>query len=97
MESVSKQEYVRVISELEHLTNKFMALEQENQRLLGDLQQVSIQKAQQYDELSTCVLQLETTLRSLYQQASMQQNSPKEPKIFLPRKFDGNRTKFKGF
>ena len=97
MESVSKQEYVRVISELEHLTNKFMALEQENQRLLGDLQQVSIEKAQQYDELSTRVLQLETTLRSLHQQASMQQSSPKEPKICLPGKFDGNRSQFRGF
>ena len=97
MESVSKQEYVRVISELEHLTNKFMALEQENQRLLGDLQQVSIQKAQQYDELSTRVLQLETTLRSLHQQASTQQSSPKEPKICLPGKFDGNRSQFRGF
>ena len=61
MESVSKQEYVRVVSELEHLANKFIALEQENQRLLGGLQQVSIEKAQQYDELSTHVLQLETT------------------------------------
>ena len=97
MESVSKQEYVRVISELEHLTNKFMALEQENQRLLGDLQQVSIEKAQQYDELSTRVLQLETTLRSLHQQASTQQSSPKEPKICLPGKFDGNRSQFRGF
>ena len=97
MESISKQEYVRVISELEHLTNKFMALEQENQRLLGDLQQVSIEKAQQYDELSTRVLQLETTLRSLHQQASTQQSSPKEPKICLPGKFDGNRSQFRGF
>ena len=97
MESVSKQEYVRVVSELEHLANKFIALEQENQRLLGDLQQVSIEKAQQYDELSTRVLQLETTLRSLHQQSSMQQTSPKEPKICLPGKFDGNRSQFRGF
>ena len=41
MESVSKQEYMQVLSELDMLTNKFVALEQENQRLLGDLQQVS--------------------------------------------------------
>ena len=34
------------------LTNKFVALEQENQRLVGDLQQVSVEKVQQYDESS---------------------------------------------
>ena len=65
--------------------------------MLGDLQQVSIEKAQQYDELSTRVLQLETTLRSLHQQAPMQQTSPKEPKICLPGKFDGNPSQFRGF
>ena len=74
-----------------------MALDQENQGLFGDLQQVSIEKAHQYDELSTHVLQLEATLRSLHQQASMQQTSPKEPKICLPGKFDGNRSQFRGF
>ena len=62
MESVSKQEYMRVLSELDMLTTKFVALEQENQRLLGDLQQVSAEKVQQYEELSQRVHQLETTL-----------------------------------
>jgi hypothetical protein len=52
MESFSKQEYMRVLSELDMLTNKFVALEQENQRLLGNLQQVTVEKAQQHEELS---------------------------------------------
>jgi hypothetical protein len=52
MESVSKQEYMRVLSELDMLTNQFVALEQENQKLLVDLQHVSIEKAQQHEELS---------------------------------------------
>ena len=62
MESVSKQEYMLVLSELNMLTTKFAALEQENQRLLGDLQQVSVEKVQQYEELSQRVHHLETTL-----------------------------------
>ena len=69
MESVSKQEYMRVLSELDMLTNKFVALEQENQRLLGDLQHVSTEKAQQYEELSQRVRQLEATILSLREQA----------------------------
>ena len=53
---MSKQEHVRVVSKLEHLTNKFVALEQENQGLLGDLQEISIGKASQYKGLSkTCI------------------------------------------
>ena len=62
MEFVSKQEYMRVLSELDMLTTKFVAFEQENQRLLGDLQQVNVEKVQQYEELSQWVHQLETTL-----------------------------------
>ena len=38
-------------------------------------------RKQQYEELSTRVLQLETMLRSIHQQASMKPSSPKEPKI----------------
>ena len=60
MESVSKQEYMCVLYELDMLTNKFVALQQENQRLLGDLQHVSTEKAQQYEELSQRVRQLIT-------------------------------------
>ena len=59
MESVSKQEYMRVLSELDMRTNKFVALEQENQKLLVDLQHVSTEKAQQHEELSYQVEQLE--------------------------------------
>ena len=95
MESVSKQEYMRVLSELDMLTTKFVALEQENQRLLGDLQQVSAEKVQQYEELSQRVHQLETTL--LQRQAAEVQTSSKEPKISLPAKFDGTRSQFRGF
>ena len=69
MESVSKQEYTRVLSELDMLTNKFVALEHENQRLIGDLQHVSAKKAQQYEELSQRVHQLEATIISLREQA----------------------------
>ena len=97
MESVSKQEYMRVLSELDMLTNKFVALEHENQRLIGDLQHVSAEKAQQYEELSQRVHQLEATILSLREQASGAQNSPREPKISLPAKFDGTRSLFRGF
>ena len=62
MESVSKQEYMCVLSELDMLTTKFVALEHKNQRLPGDLQQVNAEKEQQYEELSQWVHQLETTL-----------------------------------
>ena len=34
-----------VLGDPEHLTTKDMALEQENQRLLGDLQQMDVKKA----------------------------------------------------
>jgi hypothetical protein len=46
MKTVSKQEYDRILSELDRLMKKFVALEQKNQKLLGDLQQVSVEKAQ---------------------------------------------------
>ena len=94
---MSKEEYMRVLSELDMLTNKFMALEQENQRLIGDLQHVSAEKAQQYEEISQRLHQLEATILSLREQASGAQNSPREPKISLPAKFDGTRSLFRGF
>ena len=43
---------MRVISELDMLTTKFVALEQENQIFLVDLQHVSTEKAQQHEVLS---------------------------------------------
>ena len=71
METINKEEYMRVLSELDLLTNKFVALEQENQRLLGDLQQLSVEKAQQHNELSQRVVQLESALIALRQQAGV--------------------------
>ena len=104
MESISKDEYMRVISELDMLTTKFVALEQENQKLLVDLQHVSTEKAQQHDELSQRlqqqsqrVQQLEEALFSMCQQASGLHSPAREPKIFLPAKFDGTRSQFRGF
>ena len=56
------------------------------------------EKAQQYEELSQRVHQLEATILSLREQASGAQNSPREPKISLPAKFnDGTRSLFQGF
>ena len=40
MATVSAEEYQSVFSEFQCLKEKFHALEQENQRLLGDLQQI---------------------------------------------------------
>ena len=60
METVSAQEYQSVFSELHSLKEKFLALEQENHRLLGDLQQTALEK-QQHGELTLRVQQLEAT------------------------------------
>ena len=65
MAAISEQEYMRVLGDLERLTTKFMALEQENQRFLRDLQQVNVEKAQQHEELTQRVHQLEATLITL--------------------------------
>ena len=88
---------MRVLSELDMLTTKFVALEQENQRLIRDLQHVSTEKPRQYEELSTRVHQLEGTILVLREQATGVQNSQKEPKISLLAKFDGTRSLFRGF
>ena len=53
METITKQEYMCILLELELLPTKFVSLEQENQKFLGDLQQVSAEKAQQHDEHAT--------------------------------------------
>ena len=81
-----------------------MSLEQENQRLLGDLQQLALEKQQtqqqhgelqqQHGELALRVQQLEAALQ---QQGSSPQGFHKEPKIGLPVKFDGTRSQFRGF
>ena len=53
---------MRVLSELDSLSNTFLALEQENERLLSDFQQVSVESTQQRDELSKRVHQLEAVV-----------------------------------
>ena len=93
MATVSAQEYRSVFSELECLKEEFLALEQETQRLLGDLQQISLEKQQtqqqQHGELVLCVQQLEAIIVAMQQQGSSTQGIHKEPKIDLPMKFDG--------
>ena len=65
MAIVSAQEYQSVFSKLQCLKEKFVGLEQENQRLLGDLQQIALEKQQQHGELTLRVQQLEATIVSL--------------------------------
>ena len=65
MAMVSAQEYQSVFSELQCLKEKFIVLEQENQRLLGDLQQIALEKQQQHRDLTLRVQQLEATIVSL--------------------------------
>ena len=91
METVSAPEYQSVFSELQCIKEKFAALEQENHRLLGDLQKIALEK-QQHGELMLRVQQLEATIVSLQQQGSSTQAVHKEPKIVLPVKFDGTRS-----
>ena len=77
------------------MKEKFVALEQENQRLLGDLHQITIEKQQtqqQHGELAVRVQQLEATIVSLQQQGPSTQGIAREPKIGLPMKFDGARS-----
>ena len=66
MTSICTQEYQSVLSELQCLKGKFVALEQENQRMLGDPQQNTIEK-QQHNALTLRVQQLEATIVSLQQ------------------------------
>ena len=92
MEIVSTQEYQSVFSKLQCLKEKFVALEQENQRLLGNLHQITIEKQQtqqQHGELALRVQQIEATIVSLQQQGLSTQGITREPKIGLPMKFNG--------
>ena len=80
MAIVSAQEYQSVFSKLQHLQEIFFALEQENQRLLGDMQQIALEKQQmqqqhgelqrQHGELALRVQQLKATIIALQQQGS---------------------------
>jgi hypothetical protein len=64
MEPVSREKYMRVLSKLDCLSTKFIALEQENQRLVTHLEQVSTNKIQQHTELSQ-PLQVNTPVPAL--------------------------------
>ena len=100
MAAVSAQEYQAVFSELQGLQENFVALEQENQRLLGDLQQIALEKQQtqqQHGELALRVQQLEATIVALQQQGSSPQGYHKETTFGLPVKFDGTRSQFREF
>ena len=95
MATVSVEEYQSVFSKLQGLKEKFLALEQDNQRLLGDLQQISLEKhqtQQQHGELVLRVQQLEETIVTMLQQGPSTQGIHKEPKIGLPIKFDETRS-----
>ena len=90
------QEFIAHVAEMENLKTKFASLELENQRLLGDLQKVTMEKQQQQEEFTRRVQQLESTIVVLQQQRVGKENI-KEPKISLPAKFDGSRAHFRGF
>ena len=97
MAATNTQEYLALFVEMENLKSKFASLELENQRLLGDLQKVTIEKQQQQEEFTQRVQQLESTIVALQQQRAEGQGVIKEPKISLPAKFDGSRAHFRGF
>ena len=101
MASISLEAHQFVLSELECLKGKFMALEQENQCLLGDRQQVTMEKQQQDEELTQRVRQydervqqLEMALASSQQQAVETQCIFKEPKISLRQGLMGHTRTF---
>ena len=58
---------------------------------------MSTEKAQQYKEVPKQVHQLKASILTVREQAAGVQNSPREPKINLPTKFDGTRSQFRGF
>ena len=91
------QEYLTLVAEMENLKSKFASLELENQRLLEDLQKVSVEKQKIHDEFTRRVQQLESAIVALQQLKVDSQGVLKEPKISLPAKFDGSRAHFRGF
>ena len=97
MAIINSEEYLTLVAEMENIKSKFASLELENQRLLGDLQKVTMEKQQQQEEFTRRVQQLESTIVILQQQRVEGQGSIKEPKISLPAKFDGSRAHFRGF
>ena len=97
MAASNTQKYLVVVAEQANLKAKFTSLELEKQRLLGDLQKVTVEKQQQQDDFTRRVQQFESTIVALQQQRVEGQGIIKEPKICLPTKFDGSRAHFRGF
>ena len=52
MAASNTQEYLALVAEMENLKAKFTSLEIENQRLLGDLQKVTMEKQQQQEDFT---------------------------------------------
>ena len=94
MAIINSEEYITLVAEMENIKSKFASLELENQRLLGDLQKVTMEKQQQEEEFTRQVQQLESTIVILQQQRVEGQGSIKEPKISLLAKFDSSRAHF---
>ena len=94
MVASNSQEYLSLVGEMENLKTKFPLLEFENQRLLGDLQKVIVDKQQQQEEFTRRVRQLESTIVVLQQQRVEGQGIIYEPRINLPAKFDCSRAQF---
>ena len=58
---------------------------------------MNAEKSQQHEELTHGNHQLEVALVTLRQQVVQASNSPIEPKISLPSKFDGTQSQFEDF
>ena len=97
MAAGNPQDYLALVAEMENLKTKFSSLDLENQRLLEDLQKVTVEKQQIHNEFTWRVQQLEPAIVSLQQLKMDGQGVLKEPKINLPATFDGSRAHFRGF
>ena len=65
MAAGNPQEYFALVVEMENLKSKFASLELENQRLLEDLQKVSVEKQQIHNKFTRRVQQLESAIVAL--------------------------------
>jgi pyruvate-formate lyase len=81
MATSNPQEYLALVAELENLKSKFTALELENQRLLEDLQKVSMENQQIHEEFTRRVQQLESTIVALQQVKVEGQGVIRSPKL----------------
>jgi predicted nuclease with TOPRIM domain len=94
MATGNPQEYLALVAEVENLKRKFTALELENQRLLKNLEKVSIEKQQIHEEFTRRFQLLESAILAVQQVKVEGQGVVKEPKISLPSKFDRSRAHF---